>query len=498
MRAPLSEWNELDGALRELGASGSIEVREDGEWLAELAGLQYEVHVKGKNALIHLWSDECNLTRRLVRVASRDEKQIVLEVQRFGKSKPGRIDFLLRDSDRTPLRITREQFRKRFERILADKFPDAAIGSLTSSQDLKNSFSGLYVRGTMHQGVRAWALIAAGPSEAGAVQDILAFGILWLDWCRNQAGKRAIEGLRLFVPERTSRPLRERALALSSTAKVEIFEMREPDSLMQRLDLADAGNLQGYLGPRSETETAVATARDAIARIRAMLPANSDAITLRVPAGTGQVAFCFYGMEFARRAREGIFFGLGKSVERMKAENESRLRKLLRDLDAHRRPLATDTNHRLYRGAPERWLESMIIEDPTRIDAVLDPKHFYSQVPALAAGDRGILDLLGITRHGRLVVIELKASEDIQMPLQAVDYWLRVRRHQREGDFQSHGYFAGVEIDPRPPLIWLVAPTFRFHSAMETRLKYLSPEIQTTRIGLNENWRQGIEVMLRQ
>jgi hypothetical protein len=43
-------------------------------------------------------------------------------------------------------------------------------------------------------------------------------------------------------------------------------------------------------------------------------------------------------------------------------------------------------------------------------------------VPALAGGDRGVLDLLGITRQGRLVVIELKASEDIQMPLQAVDY----------------------------------------------------------------------------
>jgi hypothetical protein len=107
-------------------------------------------------------------------------------------------------------------------------------------------------------------------------------------------------------------------------------------------------------------------------------------------------------------------------------------------------------------------------------------------------------DLLGVTRHGRLVVIELKASEDIQMPFQAVDYWLRVRRHQREGDFQRYGYFGGLEIDPRPPLVWLVAPAFRFHSAMEILLKYLSPEIQVTRIGLNENWRRGIKVMLRQ
>lgn len=96
------------------------------------------------------------------------------------------------------------------------------------------------------------------------------------------------------------------------------------------------------------------------------------------------------------------------------------------------------------------------------------------------------------------MVIELKASEDIQMPIQAVDNWLRVRPHQRAGDLQRCGYFEGVEIDSRAPLVWLVAPTFQFHSTGETILKYLSPEIQITRIGLNEDWRREIKVMLRQ
>jgi len=189
---------------------------------------------------------------------------------------------------------------------------------------------------------------------------------------------------------------------------------------------------------------------------------------------------------------------LGKSVEKLREESEPRLRKLLHDLDLYRSPLASDAKHKVYRSWPERWLESIVLEEPAKIDALLDPKHFYSQVPALAAGDRAVPDLLGVTRHGRLVVIELKASEDIQMPLQAVDYWLRVRRHQREGDFQRYGYFAGVQIDTRPPLVWLVAPALRFHSATEILLKYLSPEIQITRVGLNENWRRGIKVMLRQ
>jgi hypothetical protein len=92
----------------------------------------------------------------------------------------------------------------------------------------------------------------------------------------------------------------------------------------------------------------------------------------------------------------------------------------------------------------------------------------------------------------------LKASEDIQLPIQAADYWLRVCRHQREGDFHRYGYFAGIELDPKPPLVWIAAPAFRFHSATDILLKYLSPEIRVTRIGLNENWRRGLNVIFRQ
>ncbi|HEY0703048.1 MAG TPA: hypothetical protein VGD60_09800 [Candidatus Acidoferrales bacterium] len=498
MHADSNDWSELDRALKEFSASGVIEVREDGKWLSELSGLSWEVHHETPRPLIHLSSEEGNLTRQLLRVKEVTPNSIVIEVQRFGKSKPGRLEFVRRDDARTPQRVTREQFRERFERILAEKFPDSIVDSLTSSPDLQHSFSGLYVRGTMHEGNRAWALLAAGPRETDTVERMLVFGILWLDWCRNHSAKRAVEGLRLFVPEGSSRSLRERALGLSNSVKMEIFEMREPDVLMQRVDPADGGNLESYLVSRHEIESTTAVANDAAQRLRALLLNENEKFTTRVQAAAGVVSFCFRGVEFARRTREGIFFGLGKSVEKLNDASEPRLRKLLRDLCLYRNPLASDTKHKLYRGWPERWLESIVLEEPAKLDAILDPRHFYSQVPALAAGDRAVPDLLGITRQGRLVVIELKASEDIQLPMQAVDYWLRVRRHQRADDFHRQGYFAGVEIDPRPPLLWLVAPVLHFHSATEIILKYLSPEIHATRIGLQENWRRGIKVMLRQ
>ncbi|HKV03572.1 MAG TPA: hypothetical protein VJO53_00550 [Candidatus Acidoferrales bacterium] len=498
----MNGWAELDRALSAMAASGSTEVREDGEWLAELAAVHCELHHEGKTPLVHLWSGDRNLTRRVLSVREQFPDRIVLEVRRFGRAKPGRLEFLRTDSPRPAGRVTREQFRARLRRLLAERFPDAVVESLTAAPDLEHSFSGLYVRGRMHEGSREWAVLAVSPSEdAAAVEGILAFGILWLDWTRHHAERRAIAGLRLFVPEGSGRFLRERWCGLSSALCLEVFEFREPDGWMQKIDFADAGNVESRLAPRREVESTLGETREAIAHIHALalhIPPAGEEIGSRSIPGTSEVALCFRGLEFARWSRDGLSFGLGECLQRLTRSTEPALDNLMRRLDFHRNSLASDTNHPLYRAAPERWIETLVLQDPTKLDAQLDPDHLYSQVPAVAAGDRGVLDLLGVTRRGRLVVIELKASEDIQMPFQALDYWLRVRRHQREGEFERYGYFTGRELDSKPPLLWLAAPGLRFHSATDTLLAHLSPEIKVTRIGLNENWRRGLQVIFRQ
>ena len=49
--------------------------------------------------------------------------------------------------------------------------------------------------------------MAVAPGEsAAAMEGILAFGVLWLDWSRGHAQERAVEGLRLFVPEGAAVP----------------------------------------------------------------------------------------------------------------------------------------------------------------------------------------------------------------------------------------------------------------------------------------------------
>ena len=136
----------------------------------------------------------------------------------------------------------------------------------------------------------------------------------------------------------------------------------------------------------------------------------------------------------------------------------------------------------------------------------LDPRHVYSQVSVVAGvGDRGLLDLLGITADGRLAVIELKVDDDLHFALQGLDYWIRVRHHHRQsadpasglGDLQRHGYFRGVELSPLEPRLYLVAPSLHIHPATETILGYLSPRVEWSLLALDERWRQQIRVVWR-
>lgn len=73
--------------------------------------------------------------------------------------------------------------------------------------------------------------------------------------------------------------------------------------------------------------------------------------------------------------------------------------------------------HPLVRMHPERWLESLVVADVSVIDERLESCTPYSQVPAFSASDRAMLDVLTVTHEGRLAVVELKADEDIHLPL---------------------------------------------------------------------------------
>ena len=144
-------------------------------------------------------------------------------------------------------------------------------------------------------------------------------------------------------------------------------------------------------------------------------------------------------------AARSIFFGLGPAEYVLDPSTQSLFAELTQRLTDQRHSSGSHTNL-FYRIAPERWLESLVIQQVRAIDERFDQRFVYSQVPAFAASDRAMLDVLTCTLDGRLAVLELKANEDMHLPLQGLDYWARVRWHQQHGEFARNGYFAGREL----------------------------------------------------
>jgi hypothetical protein len=108
-----------------------------------------------------------------------------------------------------------------------------------------------------------------------------------------------------------------------------------------------------------------------------------------------------------------------------------------------------------------------------------------------------VLDLLAVERTGRLVVLELKTSEDIHLPLQSLDYWMRVHWHLERDEFRARGYFPGMELSKESPRLLLIAPSLEFHPTTDVILRCFSPRIPVERIGLGVEWRRKPKVVFR-
>jgi hypothetical protein len=143
----------------------------------------------------------------------------------------------------------------------------------------------------------------------------------------------------------------------------------------------------------------------------------------------------------------------------------------------------------------ERVFEWAVRRNLNVIDARLLPQPVHSQVIAFAAGDRDMIDLVAVDAEGRLTVLELKVSEDIHLPVQALDYWMRIKWHAERNEL-AH-LFPAVPLAALAPKLLLVAPAMSFHSSCATVLRQLSSEIQVERVGINSDWQDAFRVVLR-
>ena len=356
----------------------------------------------------------------------------------------------------------------------------------------------------LHQGQSAFAVLGVNAQETqSSIDAALTFAILWLDACRQgQAGKLTVEGLKLFLPAGSAALTRERMAHLNSqAAKWHLYELGEHDDSLRELDISDCGNVDTRLVHSTDESSTRRRFAAPIAQIQALMP-EAEIVVLS-PA---EVAFRCHGLEFARarlahepesfRSTTEIVFGTGPQEIVLCQANLARFTQLVHSIGEVRHPQGP-RDHPLWRLHPERWLESLVIQNVSAVGEQLDPACFYSQVPAFSAADRAMIDVLAVTRAGRLTVVELKADEDIHLPLQGLDYWSRVAWHHARGEFQRFGYFPLRALSPADPLLVLVAPALHVHPSADTLLHYLSPQIQWELLGIDERWRQGVRIVFR-
>jgi hypothetical protein len=496
-------------------------VLEDGRVLFDMRTAHYAVTEQHGRCLLQLWSEERNLMRTVVDVQERAQC-LRLTTRRMGAAKPQALELVPTNDRRTP--TAREGGRRNYMRVLERALGRAFVGSkvdgMRSAMDLENSFGPAYARGKLLRGTAADAVIGVGAAESGAIVDgILTLGILWLDHCRQKGdGRRHFGGLKVIVPDGAWRTTAERMAWLNhGAADFQLFTLDEQSEELTPVEFRDTGNLESRLVHAFSAEAAIERCRTGIDRLLGLVPpAARERVEVRAASAT-EVWLLLHGLEFARVrhgaaahsfARENeITFGAGANETPLTDENEELCRDLCARLFLSRHADGAQTDP-LFRLQPERWLEARLRGGIAEVLPGLRGDLLYTQVPALSVGDRGLLDLLTLDRSGRLAVIELKAGEDLHLPLQALDYWIRVwalnedRQPSVGGGrplsaFERQGYFPGVEVSPLAPRLLLAGPALRIHPANEPVLRYLSPQVEWELIALGEHWRRELKVVFR-
>jgi len=472
-----------------LAASGEPVLCEAGEESLAIGADNF--HLESRNGSLNLqaWDGRRNLVRRVTGVERQSRSKLVLRIERFGKRSGtlSLVDLRRAAGENIPLRSARLEFREQFRRFLRRQFTSHKIAELTTEADLEHSLSPAYSRALLRQGSSAWATIGA-PPDAFHPDGVLTFGLIWLDYLRNREPDLVIHGLVLYVPAGNEQTTCLRLLFLNPDVAQFAAYVYTKELIEERVDLRDYGNLNTRLDP-----------------YRRRMPSALDAVVAGVQSvegvetierADGEISLRVRGLEFARTSGEELLFGIDKR-RRASPSHLAEIRRLAEELSRFRSSDAPDRSNPLYLRNPEAWLESQVRHDIEAVDASLLPSPVYGQVPAFAATDRGVLDLVAVDRSGRLAVIELKASEDIHLPLQALDYWMRVKWHLDRGEFSAKGFFPGTELRCDPPRLLLVSPALDFHPSNERVIRFISKSVAIERIGVSLEWQRELKVMFR-
>jgi len=429
--------------------------------------------------------------------------KLVLEATRRMGAERARLELVPRASAAEGAAVVAEARRaacQRLAALAAEYAVGARVESARPSEGARRGDPGRYARIRLRRG--RGAIAVTGPLAPPGAEDadaLLVSALLWFMRTGGRAGGEAKE-LWLVVPPKLSAAVGERVALLREGLReaVKVFEAGEEGEGLKRVPSLSLGELLAQPAPRL-SRPARAGRSELAARLAALYPDAVDVVRAR----RGET-LRFRGLPFARVrrvvGREHLWFGVGRDRERrlLDDSNGPELSKLLRELAEHRRAGAADRAHALHRAAPEAWLESLLRRDITRLDPGLRLAPLHAQLrTSPASGGARPVDLLALRRDGRLVVIELKVSEDAAHALQGADYWRRIEAHRRAGHIARARLFGAAEISDQPPLVYLVAPALRFHRAFEAIARAITPAVELYRFDLNEDWRAGVSVTRR-
>jgi hypothetical protein len=495
-------------------AAAEWQLWEGEKLVTTLARDAYEFSVEWGKLIFAWWTDDSSQSWRVTSYEITDAELHVKATRGLGRDT---IMFTLRDPlrwranrpEELAVAERRVQYSALLPQLINEHFSDATIQRVNTRSKFSQAQPSQYARLLLKR--KRETVLAVGLNEGEAqtdVDNIITAGLAW--WSER---KTPAQTLWLCVPHDRSQTVLERLTLLETASRnlqIECFEINERDrTMIARRPMSQAELLsvhpRGLIWPEAKTPIR-SPWRDRIVQLA------PDWIEVREDTSQKFESYQLHGLEFARtkgEARERVLFGVPNYPDEIAARfdfqtdaarrelsdrNFAQLEKIVREILTYRRAATPDLRHPFYRLRTEAWLESLLRRDIRVLDTTLDPRFVYAQVPAWIGDERSILDLLTINHEGRLVVIELKAAEDAQLPLQGLDYWLRVEQARVRGEFTRRGLFAGIELADAPPLLYLVAPRLRFHRSFSLVANCLAPDIEAYRIGLNTNWRAGVKV----
>jgi hypothetical protein len=342
-------------------------------------------------------------------------------------------------------------------------------------------------------------------SDVRNVDSLFSSTLLWFQRMLQTPKRPSLQRLLLVVEREILEPARQRHVLLQ-------------DSLRQRIELCEINDGWTEVTPVKTFERKHLWRK----RLARFPPVNepepmehANEILAQLPDAIDMVAsrhgqtLRYHGLPFARLRRvmeqERIWFGIeGSRRRQLDVFHQQDWAKLFDDLEMYRNESCRDRRHWLYRASGEAWLESMLRRDITKLDPGLIIAPLHAQFRTSHGGALGYgggarpIDLLALRYDGRLVVIELKVTEDREHVFQGVDYWRRVEAHRRRGHISSAKLFGDREISDESPLVYLVAPTLHFHPSFRTLANTIAPDIEIYRFDINENWRSGVRVVRRE